>query len=84
MLLFAQNTIIYNKLKEIHEMANPKKMIAVRFSDSTQKEVELIAEKLGMSQSAAVIFLTHLALSELRKQNKNIVAETVFENSIAK
>lgn len=83
-MLLSSTNLSINQRKENKGMATAKKMIAVRFSESMQKEIEQIAEKLGMSQSAAVVFLTHLAVSELKKNKKDIVSETIFDSTIDK
>ena len=60
-------------------MATDKKIISVRFTDSTRKDVEAFAKKFDMSLSMAVNFLTNIAIEEIKKGQKTLISKTIFE-----
>lgn len=59
-------------------MPSKKKLIAVRFAEETQKDLEVIAEKVGLSVNATVIFLTHLAINEIKKGDRQLISKDIF------
>lgn len=60
------------------EPTSKKKLIAVRFAEETQKDLEVIAEKVGLSVNATVIFLTHLAINEIKKGDRQLISKDIF------
>lgn len=62
-------------------MSSKKKLIAVRFAEETQKDLEAIAEKVGLSVNATVIFLTHLAINEIKKGDRQLISKDIFLNN---
>lgn len=59
-----------------------KILIGVRFAEDVRKEIEAMSKKLGLSQSATVVFLTHFAIEEIKKGNRTVISETIFESDI--
>lgn len=59
-------------------MSSQKKLIAVRFAEETQKDLEAIAEKVGLSVNATVVFLTHLAINEIKKGDRQLISKDIF------
>ena len=78
--MFSKESIKKVKKKEC-EMSSKKKLIAVRFAEETQKDLEAIAEKVGLSVNATVIFLTHLAINEIKKGDRQLISKDIFLNN---